>query len=361
MRGGNLWVSDALNGLIRTVTPGGQVNTLAGTLYVPPGSLDGPGTQAGFSNPAGLAQDSAGNLYVADQLNNTIRKINSSGEVSTLAGDAGVSGNTDGQGVAARFNAPTGLCVDSQDNLFVADLGGAVRMITPSGMVSTLAAPPAFTSPNCVIPGQPGQLYVSDGNRNAIYTLDIASGTVTLLAGTPGTAGASDGPGVATATSAGASFNNPVGLALVGGNQLVVADGHNNTIRQIDLTSGLVSTVAGLAGQPGNVDGPGATARFFNPIELALDANGGIWVADGNNGTVRVLKPSGAGYSVSTALGIPGVAGTIAGPLPTSLSQPFGILVNPLSGKVYVTVSNAVLQADFTTPQPTMPPFTPKQ
>ena len=136
---GNVYVADSANNTIRKVTPAGVVTTLAG-LAGSCGSADGTGSAARFYCPAGVAVDSAGNVYVADMHNNTIRKVTPAGVVTTLAGLAGSPGSADGTGSAARFNDPYGVAVDSAGNVYVADTGNnTIRKVTPGGVVTTLA------------------------------------------------------------------------------------------------------------------------------------------------------------------------------------------------------------------------------
>ncbi len=135
---GNIYISDQFNNNIRKLTPAGDVTTLAGTAGVN-GHADGAGPAASFSSPMGVAVDAAGNVFVADSGNNTIREITPAGVVSTFAGTAGVSGGADGIGAAASFNAPSSLALDSTGNLYVAELGNdTVRKITPAGVVTTV-------------------------------------------------------------------------------------------------------------------------------------------------------------------------------------------------------------------------------
>ena len=136
---GNVYVADYLNDAIRKVTPGGVVTTLAG-LACSSGSADGTGSAARFYFPYGVAVDSAGKVYVADEVNSTIRKVTPGGVVTTLAGVAGSSGSADGTGGAARFNQASGVAVDSRGNVYVADTYNfTIRKITPAGVVITLA------------------------------------------------------------------------------------------------------------------------------------------------------------------------------------------------------------------------------
>src|SRR5205085_4667705 len=138
---GNVFVGDTNNHTIRMITPGGVVTTLAG-LPGTSGTVDGTGTNARFNQPRGIAVDAAGVLYVADTNNHTIRKIAAGGVVTTLAGLAGTSGNTNATGSAARFNSPRGVAVDSAGTtLYVADTNhNRIRQVTlPGAVVTTLS------------------------------------------------------------------------------------------------------------------------------------------------------------------------------------------------------------------------------
>ena len=170
---GNLYVGDAHNYTLRKVSPAGVTSTLAGAVGLS-GSADGAGTAARFLSLSGLAVDTSGNVYVADAANHTIRKVSPTGVVSTLAGTAGASGSADGTGAAARFYYPAGLAVDSSGNVFVADsVNHTLRKITPAGAVSTVvgqAGSPSFA------PGDlPGALSYPRGLALQGRTLYIAT------------------------------------------------------------------------------------------------------------------------------------------------------------------------------------------
>src|SRR5207245_1130651 len=257
---GNIYVADSGNYTIRKVTSCGIVSTLAG-LAGSIGSADGTGSDARFDFPVGVAVDSAGNVYVGDSGNHTIRKITPSGVVSTLAGVAGSSGSVDGASSAARFYQPAGTAVDTTGNVYVADSGNyTIRKITPSGVVSTLA-------------------------------------------GVAGSSGSADGTGSA------ARFYNPRGVAVDSAGNVYVADTQNYTIRKIT-PAAVVSTLAGLAGSSGSVDGTGSAARFYNPIGVAVDSAGNVYVADALNHTIRKITPAGV---VSTMAGLARNIGSVDG------------------------------------------------
>jgi sugar lactone lactonase YvrE len=305
---GNVYMSDLFNHTIRKITPTGTVSTLAGLAGIRGGD-DGTGSSARFNEPNGVAVDSVGNVYVGDTLNHTIRKITPDGVVSTLAGLSGSFGATDGIGSAARFSSPQGVAVDTAGNVYVADDSNhRIRKITPVGVVSTLAgsAPPGsvdgpgsaarFNQPLGVAVDSQGNIYVADANNAAIRKI-APDGMVSTLAGLAGNAGATDG------TASQARFYNPVGVAVDRSGNVYVADGGNNTIRKIT-PGGMVSTLAGLARSTGSTDGIGSVARFNYPYGVAVDSAGNVYVADAYNNTIRK--------------GVPNVAPT----LPTILEQP---------------------------------------
>ena len=216
----------------------GYVSTLAGNAI--PGSADGAGAAASFNNPYGVAVDTAGNVYVADTSNHTIRKTSPAGVVTTLAGTANSPGPNDGTGANARFNFPSGVAVDTAGNVYVADGNHTVRKISSVGVVTTLA----------------------------------------------GTAGS---PGPADGTGANARFSLPSGVAVDTAGNVYVADLNNHTIRKIS-PAGAVSTLAGSPGNSGPNDGTGAVARFNFPSGVAVDTAGNVYVADFNNHTIRKIN-----------------------------------------------------------------------
>lgn len=293
---GVVYVADNAAHVIRRISADGIVTTYAGT----PGAFgidDGTGFNARFYSPSGVAVDSAGNVFVADSGNSTVRKIAPGGIVTTFAGLGRTRGGTDATGTSARFEQPFGIAVDANGNVYVSDsMANTIRKISPAGVVTTLAGrygasgstdaagPDArFSVPYAVAVDTAGTVYVVDHGNHTIRKI-TASGTVSTLAGTAGTAGSANGRGAA------ASFRYPSGIAVDRTGTVFVADTDNQLIRAIS-ADGEVTT-AGGSGATGSTDGAGTSARFFNPKGVAADSSGRIYVADLSNHTVRFGAPN---------------------------------------------------------------------
>jgi hypothetical protein len=340
---GNVYVADTNNSTIRKITAAGVVSTLAGAPGQT-GGADGTGGSARFDNPFGLAVDTAGNIYVADYDNSTIRKVTSTGTVSTLAGSAGMSGSANGQGSAARFNNPAAVAVDGMGNVYVIDTSNqTVRVITPGGSVSTLAGSPgnggradgtgaaaSFFYPGGIASTAAATVYVADTGNHTVRTVS-SQGGVSTLAGSAGQKGDADGTGTQ------ALFAYPYGISCDGAGHIYIVDSGNNAIR-VTTTSGAVTTVAGAGSlSPGSSDGVGGAARFSNPSGVAADNLGNVYVADTNNSTIRKIT---SGGTVTTFAGAAGATGTTDGTGSAArFNAPAGIAVDS-SGNVYVADTN---------------------
>jgi streptogramin lyase len=304
---GNLYVADASNNIIQKVTSGGLVSTLTGASGLA-GMQDGSGTSALFNQPNGIALDSAGNVYVADTGNATIRKVTSTGVVTTVAGTPSNRGNVDGTGTAAQFNYPLGIAVDSSGSLYVADAyTNTIRKITPAGVATTFAgaalirgdadgagSAAQFNYPSGVAVDTAGNVYVADTYNDTIRKI-TAAGAVSTLAGSAGISGMNDGTGIY------ALFNQPVGVTVDGIGNVFVADTVNCTIRKV-ASSGAVTTQAGTAGIAGLGDGAGSSALFNQPRGITVDSTGNLYVADTGNATIRRIAADGTVTTSSMTL-----------------------------------------------------------
>jgi sugar lactone lactonase YvrE len=333
----SLLVADTGNHVIRRVTLGGDVTTEAGN---PPrvGSADGTGAAARFAGPAGVAVV-GDNVFVADTENHMIRRITSTGAVTTLAGAAGAEGSADGTGSAARFRFPGGIASLGGD-LFVSDSENhTIRKVTTSGVVTTLAGNPGatgsadgtgtaarFNNPQGVV-ALGGDLYVADSGNHTIRKV-TTSGAVTTLAGSPGVPGSDDGTGSL------ARFRSSLGITAVG-TDLFVADTGNHTIRRITTPAGTVDTFAGFASQSGIVDGQGDNARFSSPDGIS-GVGSVLFVADRGNHVVRRISTT---RRVTTFVGNPDAATTREGSASSALlNAPAGIA--GVDGTIYFTDIN---------------------
>ncbi len=288
---GNLFVSDFGNYAIRKLDSSGSATTFIGQ------GVSDPSRSFTVGQTSGVAVDAQGNLYVANTDYGTIIKVDAAGNPSTLAGGNPNSNFADGQGAAAGFYYPSGLGVDAQGNVYVIDAyNDAVRKIDPSGNVTTLAgtgtaghqdgpgssAEFEFAIGSQLVVDAQGNLYVADTYADDIRKID-PSGNVTTFAGT-GSSGSDDG------TLSTATFNQPTGIAIDGQGNLYVADSSGNRIRMID-TAGNVTTIAG-GGEVSHgtyLDGSSPDNRLNNPVGLAVDALGTIYIADANNNVIRTL------------------------------------------------------------------------
>lgn len=327
---GSILVADTRNHLIRKISSG-KVTTFAGPEVVvsknsqgfPTGGLmDGKSAEAFFNEPTGLAVDAKGNVYVADSANNAIRKVDTNGQVSTLAGN-GVPGSKDGKGAEASFNHPSDVAVAADGTVYVADsLNHIIRKITVDGNVSTLnaasnrviqirpgeasfagdyqdgsLATAKFNEPAGLVLDSKGNLYVSDTGNQRIRYINFQAGTVITVAGsTPVVSNntiydknelyaAGD---FANGDALKAKFDFPKGLAVTSEGGLLIADSLNHAIRY--LLDGKVTTIAGTI-NTGETDGVEQAAEFYNPNDVFVTAQGNIVAADSSNNKIRKVVP----------------------------------------------------------------------
>ena len=326
---GNLYIADTGNHRIRRVDLSGTITTVAGT---------------GLISPSGVALSHDGSLYIADTGNHRIRRVDSSGTVTTVAGtgERGSSGDR-GPAVAAALNGPKGVAVDAAGTLYIADTGNhRIRRVDSSGTVTTIAGTgeydfieddgPAVAAwldgPSEVAVDDGGNLYIADAGNHRIRRVDL-SGTITTVAG-PGRPGDSGDGGPAVM----ARLANPGGVALDNGGNLYIADTGYNRIRRVDV-SGTITTIAGTGrfGYGGD-GGPAVMAQLGSPADVAVDDEGNVYIADTLNSRIRRVDPSG---TITTIAGT-GEAGftTDGGPATAAqLDRPLGVAVGG-DGNLYI-------------------------
>ncbi|MDB5061898.1 MAG: hypothetical protein JWP67_1741 [Mucilaginibacter sp.] len=279
---GNIYVSDSYNSAIRKITPAGVVTTVAGIGQL--GYLNGPAASAEFYSPSGLAIDASGNIFVADRGNNMIRKITPAGVVSTFAG-SGNAGYSDGTGIAATFNTPSGVAFDVAGNLYVADYGNnLIRKITSDGVVTTVAGSRAvgyanglgiatnFNKPTSIALDAAGNIYVTEPYNNAIRKIS-PDYMVTTFAG---------GPAATTLVG------SPIAISIDATGNMFIADFNGRILK---ISAGKILTVlAGKSGTTGSTDGDGGSASFNNPQGIASGTSGSVYVADFGNNLIRKVN-----------------------------------------------------------------------
>jgi sugar lactone lactonase YvrE len=295
---GNLYIADSSNNRVRKVSTSGTITTVAGNGSSGHWGDGGTATNAGLASPWGVAVDAAGNLYIADSDNHRVRKVSMSGTITTVAGSGttgysggGYSGDG-GPATGATLNNPYGVAVDTSGSLYIADTyNSRVRKVSTSGTITTIA-------------GSTTQGLSGDG-----------------------------GP----ATDAGLAF--PYGVAVDSAGNVYIADTDNHRVRKVS-TSGTITTIAGSGttgysggGYSGD-GGPATSARLFNPYGVAVDAAGNVYIADTDNSRVREVSTLGTITTIAGtgSFGLSGDGGraTIA-----TLYSPYGVAVD-MAGNLYV-------------------------
>jgi sugar lactone lactonase YvrE len=331
---GNMYVADNYSYVIRKVDVNGVVTTFAGNGTQGFSGDGGLATAAQFRAPYGLTVDAAGNVYVVDQGAWRIRKIDTNGIITTVAGNGTQGPETDGVlATTTAINYPQALAFDSAGNMYIAQ-SGKVRMVSIQGFTSTFATFPNFT-PNAIAIDSADNVYVSDANA-AIYKITQA-GAVSVFAGTPGSTGFAGDGGPATS----AKLYRPTGLAFNGNGNLFIVDSYNYRVRIV--SGGNIDTVAGN-GTPGlGANGVPATSTslYYVPTVAATGPGGNIYFHD--SGRIRKLSTTNPAAPTNTMLALPGgVVGTsysinltATGTAPvtwnlSSGSLPPGIILTPL-------------------------------
>lgn len=344
---GNLYVVDTLNARIRKVSPGGTISTIAGTGNSKFGGDGGPATSAFLNSALGVSLDAAGNLFVADSLNNRIRKISPSGIITTVAGNGNYVFAGDGdRAVGASMSSPTSVISDAAGNLYICDEPNLrVRRVNTSGIISTYAGNggdgysgdgvaargTSLSHPFGLALDTTGNLYIADRFNHRVRKVSPA-GIITTVAGN-GTAGFSGDGGQAAA----ASLQQPTAVTLDASGNLYIAEFANHRVRKVT-TAGVISTFAGIGTAGFSGDGGAAAAAALNsPAGLAVSGSGEVFIADLNNNRVRKVQSNGiivtvAGNGVGGFFGDGGLATS------ASLNTPLGLAVDG-QGNLYIADS----------------------
>ena len=337
---GNLYFADSNNHSIRKVNAAtGVISTVAGN-GSPGNSGDlGPATQASLNTPHGVAVDGSGNVFIADTNNCRIRKVDTAGQISTVASAGCGFGGDGGPASAAYLYYPQGVALDGSGNLYIADTySNRIRKVDSAGVISTVAGngsagfsgdgAPATAGmlnyPAWIAADAGGNLYITDSGSNRIRKVSSATGIISTVAGS-GNAGFFGDGGPAGA----ANLKNPAGVALDGGGNLLIVDSGNNRLRRVDAATGIIMTVAGNWNQGFSGDGGPALQGSVNaPLGVALDGNGNIFLADSGNNRIRMIGES-ILYSVTLT---PGAHGSITGPTRVNYGSMPSYAINPDTG-----------------------------
>jgi uncharacterized protein (TIGR03437 family) len=337
------------------VAPSQTISTVAGSSLTPGFSGDnGAATSADLNVPVAVATDAAGNIYIGDQYNYRIRKVDTNGTITTIAG-TGVNGffGDNGPALQAEFGAISGVFVDVSGNIIVSDVGNQrIRRIDTNGIVTTVAGTggtggyggdggPATSATfyNCVraIADASGNIYIADQSNHRVRKVTASTGIITTIAGTGagtpqnGTFGGDGGP----ATSAG--LNNPTSLALDNAGNLYICDQFNMRVRMVN-TSGIINTIAGTGVQGYAGDGgPATSANLYYPGGMVADTSGNIFFSDDSNFRVRVIAPSGIINTVAGD-GTQGFGGDGSPATNAHLNGEFGLAIDP-SGNLLIADS----------------------
>ena len=355
---GNIYIADTNNNRIRKVDTSGNLTTYAGNGTAGYLGDAAAATAAELNKPSGLVIDSSGNLYIADSANHVIRMVNSAGTITTYAGNniAGYQGDN-GVATGAELNTPTSVALDTLGNLYIADSkNGLIRKVTSTGTISTLLGSGAtngrLNNPISVAVDASNNFYIADNGNKRI--LKYAGGILTTLAG-DGNPGFSGDNGPSTA----AELNNPAGVAVDSSGNLYIADCNNSRVRVIT-PAGIITTIAGNGFFNYYGDGGPATSAALNfPRGVTVDSKGNIYVSDSNNHAIRLLQPV---FPVISDSGVTNAASYVPQISPGALASVFGMnfAQSALSasvpfptalGSVSVTVNGRAAPITYVSPQ----------
>jgi sugar lactone lactonase YvrE len=332
---GNVYVADSLNNRVRKIDAGGIISTIAGDGTFGGGGDGGPATAASVQTPASVAVDNAGNVYIAETPSHRIRKVGTDGVITTVAGNGiqGFAGDA-GLAVLSSLNAPSGVAVDASGNLYIADqFNFRVRKVSPSGVISTVAGDgdPNGLAPTDVAVDAAGNLFIADSRNHRVWKL-VPGGALTTIAAGP--------------------LNSPAAITVDNANTVFIAE-QNGRVQRIN-ADGTVSTVAGCSSGifNGDVLGLANSTCLYGPEGIAVDTGGHLFIADTGNSRIRKVTfsaiPFSAGVSVVTANNA------------ANVRHGYGVVISntdPASLAIFGFRQNGILISEATVPASTLLQF----
>lgn len=358
----DLYIVDSGNERVRQVISNGNVQTIAGNGYANYSGNGGPAANAGLANPTSLVEDKAGNLYIADRTNSTVREVLAgSGAITTIAGTGALGYSGDGgPATSATLGQPVGLALDSSGNIFIADAGyNVVREVSAAtGIISTVAGQssgkvcsaasdkigdgcPATQAslnyPWSVAFDANGNLYIADAYNSVVREVAASTGIISTVAGTPGQFGFSGDGGLATS----AELNSPFAIAFDAGGNLYIADTGNSRIREIHSSTGIIQTIAGNGtyGYAGD-GGPATSAEISYVYGLFTDVSGDVFIGDTNNNVIREINASDQAIVTIAGNGTAGFSGDSGPATQAELSDPSGVLIDATGNLIFADQNN---------------------
>ena len=344
---GNLYIADERNQRIRKVDSSGVITTIAGTGEVTFGGDGGPATEAQLHNPTDVAADGAGNLFIADRLNNRIRKVDSSGTITTVAGGGGAL-RDGGPAVQAQLRGLNGVATDATGNLYITDSSNhRIRKVDSAGTITKFAGGGEITfsgdgspalqaqlrSPNGAAADGAGNLFIADQGNHRIRMVD-STGVITTVAGSGERGFGGDG-GPATE----AQLFGPIGLTLDGAGNLLIVDTFNHRIRMVD-SAGTITTIAGTGERGfGGDGGPATQAQLYYPYSVATDGTGNLFIADRSNHRIRMVDSAGTITTIA-GTGERGFSGDGGPATQAKLASPYGVATDGTGNLLIVDTFN---------------------